>query len=86
MHCKCLVCEKDIHIIHPGDDQKALLPIIVGGNVFIYFGYGSTFDTMGDMRHEEIQFQAYICDDCFKRKEYLTRKIKIHNQKTWEII
>lgn len=83
---KCIVCAKEIHFDPngPGDDGGGLLPNLEGGTIEIRFGYGSKFDQLEDMlSHRDYRIQGAICDSCFLRKQYLTRKVEVRNTKRY---
>ena len=73
---KCLCCEKNIRI-----DQHGCLDS--AGYVYISFHYGSKHDQCGsgaydnDTRIEKLlacdTIEAYICDDCFEKKQELMK-------------
>lgn len=76
---KCIVCAKEIPFDPngPGDDDQGLFPNLEGGTLDIHFGYGSKFDQLEDMMsHHDYRIQGAICDECFKTKCCLTRKVE----------
>jgi len=77
---KCICCEKEIPFDtgSPGDDHEGLLPCLEGGTLDIHFGWFSKFDQLEDMMsHGEYIIQGAICDDCFEKKNRLTRKVEL---------
>lgn len=81
---KCLVCEQEIEKDSgaSGDDEKGILPCIGGGTIEIHFGYFSRFDQLeADMassyNYQRGIIQAAICDNCFEKKQHLTRTVDV---------
>lgn len=77
---QCLVCEKEIEYDPngPGNDNEGLLPNLEGGTIEIHFGYGSKFDQLKDMlSRRDIRTQGAVCDECFEKKQSLTRKVEV---------
>jgi len=73
---KCIVCERILEDIMPGADHRNRSSCIEGGTFEIDFGYGSRFD---DMNFDDvIRHQACICDDCYEKKQHLTRPVRIN--------
>ncbi len=83
---KCLICEKQLETYDNGDDTIATWPNVTGGTIEIDFGYGSCFDDQNMLEEQRTQHQACICDNCYKKKQHLTRAVRIHVTKTWEIL
>lgn len=83
-HCIC--CEKEIPFDPgaPGDDHEGLLPCLEGGTLDIHFGWFSKFDQLEDMMsQEDIRIQGAICDDCFKDRESLTRRVEVRETRRY---
>jgi len=86
---KCLICEKEIRFDPngPGNDEEGLLPNLEGGTIEINFGYGSKFDMLPDhMYIRDIRIQSAICDNCFEKKQSLTRKVEVIKKQKYKII
>jgi transcription initiation factor IIE alpha subunit len=90
MRFRCLICEKDItpdDSREHGDDTTATLPNLEGGTISIDFGYGSRFDDMNGFVHgQEVEHQAYICDDCYEKKMHLTRAVETRTQSRFVVL
>lgn len=83
---QCLICEKEIQFDPgaPGDDHEGLLPCLEGGTLDIHFGWFSKFDQLEDMMsQEDIRIQGAICDDCFKDRESLTRRVEVRETRRY---
>lgn len=74
---KCLCCEKNLLVDEHGCLHDA-------GHIKIEFGYGSRYDQLGNANPEDgltkidkilaCDFiKAYICDDCFEKKQDLIK-------------
>ena len=85
---QCLICEK------PVTEEQYLLG---AGYAYLEFHYGSRHDqlkgfdtsqcrTPDDTRLNKLVYadviEAYICDDCFERKQHLCRGFKVKKQET----
>jgi len=74
----CLICEKSVKT-DPGSTgslKPACWPCVEGGTVEIHFGFCSRFDDMnGIVRRRGVTHQAVICDDCYEKKQRLTRSV-----------
>lgn len=85
---KCLVCEEEVEPTGKCKDDylENHHPNIYGGTIDIDFGYGSKFDDMNGYQGRSIVHQAIICDDCYEKKQHLTRPIVKHHHVKWEIL
>jgi hypothetical protein len=83
---QCLVCEKEVEFDSHGDDGKGVLPNPVGGTIDIDFGYPSRFDDINIYPREPVIHQAIICDDCYEKKQHLTRPVVKRQYWSWEIL
>jgi len=82
---RCLVCEKEVETVHPGDDSRATRPNLAGGSIDIGFGYGSRFDDM-NFHGPYVTHQACVCDDCYEAKRHLTRAVVKKTTSRWQLL
>jgi len=82
---RCIVCEKEVGIDHPGDDSIARWPNLEGGTVEIDFGYSSRFDDM-NFCGPYVTHQACVCDDCYEIKRHLTRAVTKKTTSQWQVL
>jgi len=83
---RCLICETEIPFDPhgPGNDHEGLLPNLEGGTIEVHFGYGSKFDQLKDMlSHRDYRTQGAICDECFTKRQYLTRKVEVREARRY---
>lgn len=86
MEWKCLICEKPIEMGgYKGSMDPACWPSVVGGTISIDFGYPSKFDQMNGWHGDNEEVQACICDECFEKKQHLTRTVEIHKTTQWRL-
>lgn len=77
MQVNCLICDRNLII-----DENELVQD--GGFVYIEFHYGSRHDQCKGFKNisdnkllNSDQIEAYICDDCFEKKQEKMRGFKI---------
>lgn len=82
----CLICEKPIAVDPKatGSLKSACWPCVGGGTVNIDFGWFSRFDDMNDVAGRCVTHQAVICDDCYEKKQHLTRPVVVHDHTATE--
>lgn len=83
----CICCEKEIPYDPngAGDDSRGILPNLDGGTIDFHFGYGSKFDMLPlHMYERDIRIQGSICDNCFEKKQHLTRQIEVVTDKSFK--
>lgn len=83
---RCLICEKEVRIDHPGDDSRAAWPNLEGGSIEIDFGYGSRFDDENFHPPPHVTHQACVCDDCYEAKKHLTRAVVKKTTSRWQLL
>lgn len=84
---KCLVCEKSVEVVFDGNDDRGILPCLVGGTLSIDCAYGSQFDMLthpARMAGNVVETQGCICDDCFGKKQHLLRQVQIEQTRTFK--
>jgi hypothetical protein len=76
---KCICCEKEIAFDNLGDDETGTLPSLAGGTMNIHFGWFSKFDHLPQYldTYADLKIQAAICDQCFEKKQHITRKVEV---------
>jgi hypothetical protein len=87
---QCLICEKNIKLIYsnyPNNPDN-------GGEITVSFGYGSKHDQLpfiersldAPLRIDNLLscdlIKAWICDDCFEKKQHLFNGFQIKKQVT----
>ncbi len=85
MEWVCLVCEKKVEMDpqSTGSMKPACWPCVAGGTVSIHFGWFSRFDDMNGIGGRGVTHQAVICDDCYEKKQHLTRPVVPRSTTEW---
>lgn len=82
----CLVCEKSVEVDPQatGSLKPACCPCVEGGTININFGWFSRFDDLNGIAGRHVIHQAVICDDCYEKKQHLTRPVVARDTTEWK--